>query len=130
SAANTSYLLAQKGYRVLQPPAGYLANAPARVFRTQVYFNRHRGARLAAVQISRLFGTADVKPLPLRNATLVTLSNGAMNTVVTGQTFSGRLIPAAVDRTPPHRAPYTRNAASETVPFVRQAAHWHVGFPL
>src|SRR5439155_11940822 len=49
SAANTSYLLAQKGYAVKSPPEGFQANAPGRLahaFRTQVFFSKAHGARL------------------------------------------------------------------------------------
>ena len=51
AAANASYQLGQRGYRVIAPPEGLSANAPKRVFRTQVYFTSKRGARLAAVRV-------------------------------------------------------------------------------
>jgi LytR cell envelope-related transcriptional attenuator len=130
AAANASYQLGQRGYRVIGPPEGLLANAPKRVFRTQVYFTEKKGARVAAARIGNLFGSVDLKPLPLRNRTLVTLANGAMVTVVVGQTFKGRLGPAPVDRTPPRRTADVRTATSETIHEVRKASKWNLDFPL
>jgi LCP family protein required for cell wall assembly len=130
AAANASYQLAQRGYRVIGPPEGLLANAPRRVFRTQVYYTEKQGARVAGARVGNLFGSVDLKPLPLRNRTLVTLGNGAMVTVVLGQTYKGRLAPASVDRTPPRREAEVRPATSETIHEVRKASKWDVGFPL
>ena len=130
AAANASYQLGQRGYRVIAPPEGLSANAPKRVFRTQVYFTSKQGARLAAVRVGNLFGSADVKPLPVQNHQIVTLANGAMVTVVLGQTFKGTLAPAPIDRTPPRREPEVRVATSETMPVVREAAKSKPGFPL
>ena len=133
AAANTSYLLAQKGYRVISPPEGFQANAPgkwSRTFRTQVFFRGRNKARLAADSVSSLFNSADVAPLPARNKALNTLSNGAMVTVIVGLGFTGRLTPTPVDRTPPREPPHVRAAKSETLPVVRAAAAWKLGFPL
>ncbi len=133
AAANTSYLLAQKGYRVISPPEGFQANAPgkwSRTFRTQVFFRGRNKARLAADSVSSLFNSADVAPLPARNKALNTLSNGAMVTVIVGLGFTGRLTPTPVDRTPPREPPQVRAAKSETLPVVRAAAAWKLGFPL
>jgi len=130
AAANANYQLGQRGYRVFAPPEGLSADAPKRVFRTQVYFTSKRGARLAAVRVGNLFGSVDVKALPIRNHKLVTLANGAMVTIVLGQNFKGTLAPAPVDRTPPRREPEVRVATSETMPVVREAAKSKPGFPL
>jgi LCP family protein required for cell wall assembly len=132
AAANASYQLSRRGYRVGTPPEGYAANAPgrlARTFRTQVFFSGRKGSRLAAQRVGNLFGSADVRKLP-PNPGLRFLSNGVMVTVVVGQTFKGNLAPAPVDRTPERKAPYVRAARSETVPVIRQAARWKLGFPL
>ena len=130
AAANAGYQLGQRGYRVIGPPEGLLANAPKREFRTQVYFSEKFGARVAAARIGNLFGSVDLKPLPLRNRTLVTLANGAMVTVIVGQTFKGQLAPAPVDRTPPRRPANVRTATSETIQQVRLASKSNPGFPL
>jgi hypothetical protein len=133
SAANTSYLLAQKGYAVKSPPQGFQANAPgqwAHAFRTQVFFSKARGGRLAAATMVSLFNSADAKPLPAGNTGLLTLSNGAMLTVVVGKNFSGRLTPTPPDRTPPREPPNIRPGKDEALPAVRAAVSWKVGFPL
>jgi LCP family protein required for cell wall assembly len=133
SAANTSYLLAQKGYAVKSPPEGFQANAPGRLahaFRTQVFFSKAHGARLAAVKMVALFNSADAKALPGGTAMLATLSNGAMLTVVVGQNFTGHLTPTAPDRTPPREPANVRPGKDETRPTVRAATAWKVGFPL
>jgi LCP family protein required for cell wall assembly len=132
AAANTSYLLAQKGYRVIQPPEGFQANAPgrwSRTFRTQIFFNGRAKARRAAETVSGLFNTSDVSAIPRNNALRI-LANGAMLTVVVGEGFSGKLTPTPIDRTPPREPPHVRSAKSETLPAVRRAAAWKVGFPL
>jgi LCP family protein required for cell wall assembly len=132
AAANASYQLSQRGYRVGSPPEGYAANAPGhweRTFRTQVFFSGAKRARLAAVRVGNLFGSVDVKKLP-RSPGLRFLSNGAMVTVVVGQTFKGNLAPSPVDRTPPRKTPEVRSALTETRPVIRQAARWKLGFPL
>ena len=65
AAANTSYLLGQKGYRVLGPPQGFQANAPKRVFRTQIYYNGKAkattcgGAGLGPLQLVRREAAAE-----------------------------------------------------------------------
>jgi LCP family protein required for cell wall assembly len=130
AAANASYQLSQRGYRVIGPPEGLLANAPRRVFRTQVYYSEKQGARVAAARLGNLFGSVDLKPLPLRNRTMVTLANGAMVTVVLGVTYKGALAPAPVDRTPPRREADVRTATSETIHEVRKASKWNLDFPL
>ena len=130
AAANANYQLDQRGYRVFAPPEGLSADAPKRVFRTQVYFTAKQGARLAAVRVGNLFGSVDVKALPVGNHKLVTLANGAMVTVVLGLNFKGTLAPAPVDKTPPRSEPEVRVATSETMPEVRKAAKWKLGFPL
>ena len=129
AAANTSYLLSQKGYRVLGPPQGFQANAPKRVFRTQIYYNGKAKAKRAAEKVSGLFNSSDVKPLPKSQA-LQILANNAKVLAIVGQTFTGRLTPTPVDRTPPRQAPYVRDGKPDMLPVVRQAAAWKVGFPL
>ena len=132
AAANTGYLLAQKGYRVIQPPEGFQANGPgrwSRTFRTQIFYSGKGKALRAAETVSGLFNSSDVAPIP-RNNTLRILSNGAMLTVVVGQTFSGKLTPTPVDRTPARERPEVRPGKAETLPWVRRAAAWKLGFPL
>jgi LCP family protein required for cell wall assembly len=132
AAANTSFRLSQKGYRMRQPPEGFQANAPGRwnrTFRTKIFFNGKTNARRAAEQVSGLFNSSDIAPIPRNNALRI-LGNGAMLTVIVGQTFSGKLTSTPVDRTPPRQEPEVRSAKDEVLPAVRQAAAWKVGFPL
>jgi LCP family protein required for cell wall assembly len=128
SAANGSYLLGQRGYRMLQPPVGVDANAPTRVFRTQVFFDPgQRGSRAAARSVANLFGSADVKgAMPL---TISRFANTAMLVVIVGNTFHNTLAPAPIDRTPKRSRPYvTRNpgATRDLLRLIKRRA----GFPL
>jgi hypothetical protein len=93
AAANGRYLLAQRGYRILEPPPGKTADAPTYdYFHTKVYFRPgNPPAKAAARSLARLFGTADVEWLP---AKIRPLTNRAMLTVVLGSTFHNRLTPA------------------------------------
>jgi LCP family protein required for cell wall assembly len=104
SAANAAYELGQRGYKIVLPATGQPQNAPRfNYFRTTVYYDStQKRANVAATQIANMFGDADVKLLP---ATLSTLANGAMATVVVGQNFHGTLAPAPVDKTPKKAPP-------------------------
>ena len=99
SASTAGYLLGQRSYQVLTPPNGLPANAPSfDYFRTQIYFDgSRRGAREAGQKVANLFASAELKPLPRQ---ISQLSNGAMLTVVVGQTFHGSLASAPIDQTP------------------------------
>jgi len=111
SAANASYELGQRGYKIVLPPTGQPQNAPNfQYFRTAVYYDTaQRRSKAAATKLANLFGDADVKPLP---AEFATLANGAMATVVVGQNFHGTIAPAPVDKTPTRQPPrVTQNAA-------------------
>ena len=114
SAANASYLLAQKGYRILLPPSNQPANAPTwNYFHSKVYFDKARAAtgRPSAQRIARLVGSADVEPMPRRVAPL---SNGALTVLVVGSTFHDRLAPVAVPQTPTRHPPFIRTDPGAT----------------
>ena len=128
SAANASYLLGRRGYRTLPPPEGVLANAPSRVFRTEVYFDPHqRGSRAAARQVANLFGSADVKGAMTQ--TIAPFANTAMLVVVVGSTFPNNLAPAPVDRTPQRRPPNVSRNPSATLGLLRSIKR-RARFPL
>ncbi len=115
SASTAGYLLGQREYQVLTPPNGLPANAPRfDYFRTQVYYDpRVRGSRDAAQKVANLFASAEVKALPKE---ISQLANGAMLTVVVGQTFHGSLASAPIDQTPKRERPnvvYGPNAARD-----------------
>ena len=104
SAGTAGFLLHERDYQILTPPNGLPANAPRfDYFRTQVYYDKSkRRAREAAEKVTNLFGSAELKPMP---GNIRHLTNGAMVTVVVGQTFHGRLASAPIDRTPKRERP-------------------------
>ena len=115
SASTAGYLLGQRSYQVLTPPNGLPANAPSfDYFRTKVYFDRRQaGAREAGQKVANLFASAELEPLPRR---VSQLANGAMLTIVVGQTFHGSLAAAPIDQTPKRERPavvYGPNASIE-----------------
>jgi LCP family protein required for cell wall assembly len=113
SAANASYELGQRGYRIVLPATGRPQNAPSfGYFRTTVYYVRtKKKARAAATQVANLFGDAVVTPLRGR---VSRLSNGAMTTVVVGRNFHGTLAPAPVDKTPKRQPPQVTQDGPDT----------------
>jgi LCP family protein required for cell wall assembly len=128
SATTAGYQLGQRSYQVVTPPNGLPANAPTfDYFRTQVYFDpSRRGARAAGQKVANLFASAELKPLPRQ---ISQLANGAMLTVVVGQTFHGSLASAPIDQTPKRERPsvvYAPNAAIEEL----RARRARVPFPL
>jgi LCP family protein required for cell wall assembly len=120
SASNASYLLGQRGYKVVVPVTGKPANAPTwSYFRTKVYFDTAQsGSKAAATAVSNLFGGADVEQLP---GSLGSLSGGAMLTVVVGQTFHNTLAPGVpVRRIPQRQAPALRDTPSSVEALLRE----------
>jgi LCP family protein required for cell wall assembly len=128
SAGSASYLLGQRGYRMLVPPNGLPANAPNYdYFRTQVYFDaRVKGAKPAATKLGGLFGSADVVKLTPK---IRALGNDAMVVVVLGQTFHGRLAAAPVDQTPQRQLAAVTSGASAAVDLLRRHRQ-EIPFPL
>ena len=119
SASNASFLLGQRGYKVVLPATGKPANAPSwSYFRTKIYFDGgQQGAKAAAGKVSNLFGSADVEQLP---GDINQLAAGAMITVVVGQTFHNALAATApVQRVPQKQRPALRAAPSELVTRLR-----------
>src|SRR5207244_9363621 len=88
SAANASYLLAERGYLMVLPPNGLEPNAPTSpYFHSQIYFDaKQKGAKAAAVALQRLLQPADVRALP-KDPRLRALDPGSMLLVIVGQTF-------------------------------------------
>ncbi|MGZ8688057.1 MAG: LCP family protein, partial [Gaiellaceae bacterium] len=128
SATNAGYLLGQRGYQILTPPDGIPANAPSYdYFRTVVYFDPSRkGAKEAGRKVANLFGSADVKRTV---AAIRPLSNGAMLTVVVGQTFHGSLASAPIDQTPKRELANVAPGVGASVDLLRERQK-KVGFPL
>ena len=128
SASTAGYLLGQRGYQVRTPPNGLPANAPNwNYFRTEVnYDGRTRGAKEAAQKVANLFGSAEVKRLP---AQISQLANGAMLTIVVGQTFHGSLASAPIDQTPKRERPNISYAPNASLDLLRERRA-RVSFPL
>jgi hypothetical protein len=121
SAGTASYLLSQRGYQMVYPPDGKNANAPNwDYFKTRVHYDRlQAGAAAAAKKVAVLFGTDDLKPV---DPTVKALSNGAMLTVIVGQTFHGTLAEAPVDKTPQRQPPNVAPGADASLALLRERA--------
>ena len=143
AAAEARYLLSQRGFATVEGAANSTGNAPwDDQFHTKVFYNGGKPrARAAAVSMAGLFGAAEAVPYtsrrqctgpPLkqpRSCHLRPLTNGAMLTVVVGQTFHNALAPAPareeIVRTPPD----VRRDRLATVSLVRAQKN-KVGFDL
>jgi LCP family protein required for cell wall assembly len=113
SAANASYLLGQKGYKIVLPPSNQPANAPNwNYFQSKAYYDPSRGAcKGAAKGVAKLVGSTDVGATP---AKIAPLSNGACVVVVVGSTFHDRLAPVVVQQAPVRQPPFVRFDPGET----------------
>ncbi|MEP6976762.1 MAG: LCP family protein [Thermoleophilia bacterium] len=128
SATTAGAALQAKGYPIILPANGASANAPSWDYaRTKVYFDpRQLSAQPAAKRLAMLFGQADVSPIP---TTLKLLQNGAMEIVVVGATYTGKLAPAPRDQTPTRQLPDVRSDAGASVSLLQQVRK-KVRFPL
>ena len=132
SAGNASYLLGQKGYVTVTPANGQPANAPNwNYFHSKVYYDPARAAngKVAAQQVSKLIGSADVEPLP---AAAPAARERRAADVIVGSTFHGALtpvvIPTAPTRQPRAGAPRPGGDALDAVQ-AAQAAAVHARVP-
>ena len=121
SAGTASYLLSQRAYQMVYPPDGKNANAPNwEYFKTRIHYDKSQaGAVAAAKKVATLFGTDDVVAL---DAKVGALSNGAMLTVIVGQTFHGTLAEAPVDKTPQRQPANVAPGADASVAYLRERA--------
>ncbi len=118
AAALTRGLLQQKGYRILEPPAGAQGNSPQRFFHTIVFYDARDGrAKLAARSVAKLFVPADVKPLP--RGLFRRLANGALVTVAVGTSYHNTLTPVQTPPTIKRTPPVVRYDPGETEALVR-----------
>jgi LCP family protein required for cell wall assembly len=114
AASNASYLLALKGYQTRVPASGQPANAPNwNYFHSKVYYDpsRPKDGKVAAAQVARLVGSADVEPLP---PNIAKDSNNALLTVIVGSTFHGRLAPIVIPQPLKRQPPNVRFDPAET----------------
>jgi LCP family protein required for cell wall assembly len=121
SAGNASYLLSQRSYQMVYAPDGKNGNAPNwEYFDTRVHYDASQaGAEAAAKKVATLFGTEDVKPL---DPEIRVLANGAMLTVIVGQTFHGTLAEAPVDKTPQKQPANVSPGADASIAYLRERA--------
>jgi LCP family protein required for cell wall assembly len=129
AAANASYLLAQRGYQVLDPPNGLAADAPGRVFHSKIYYDpAQKGSKLAAKALQNLMQPADVEKLPRRRR-LIALDPGSMLLVVLGSTFHGSIAPIPVHIVPTHQPAFVRYDAYSGTQLLKPFGG-KAGFPL
>jgi LCP family protein required for cell wall assembly len=115
AAANASYLLAQRGYRTVQPPNNLEPNVPQgkqNYFHTKIYYDPAQPrSQTAAVALQQLMEPADVAKLP-RTPWLLSLDPGSMLMVILGTTFHGDIAQPVVAQAPKHQPPFVRNDPS------------------
>jgi LCP family protein required for cell wall assembly len=104
SAGLAGGLLSQLGYHVVPLPPNATGNAPRfNYFHTTIYWNpKVPQAAAAAKAVAKLFAPADVQKVTRE---IKPLQNGAMLTVVAGQSFHGALAPAPPAAPTPTREP-------------------------
>jgi LCP family protein required for cell wall assembly len=108
-ATNAGAMLAQRGYRIVTGSDG---NAPSfQYWLSEIYYRDAAGGRAAAQLLAKLFPNSRLGPLP---SDIGPLSNGALVTVILGQTFRGSLTPAPVDRTPKREPPRVKADSAAT----------------
>jgi LCP family protein required for cell wall assembly len=122
AAANTSYLLAQRGYQTLLPPNNLEPNYPL-TFHTKIYYDpAQKRSKAAAVALQNLMQPADVAKLP-RTPQLIALDPGSMLMVVLGTTFHGTIAPLPTRVVPVHQQAnvrYDAGAADLLRPYVKK----------
>ena len=117
AAADASFRLRERGYRMLQPPRGQAANAPAHVFHTQVYYLPwSKKGKAAAESLANVLAPADATPIP---RDLMGLRGISMLTVVVGTTYHNSL-------TPPPAPPPVIKHTPPSVTFDRSASEGYV----
>ena len=125
AAANTSYLLGQRGYVTQVPPRGQEANAPQQ-FHTKIYYDpAQKRSQAAAVALQKLMQPADVARLP-RSQKLLRLDPGSMLLVVLGTAYSGTVAQPTTQNVPKHEAAAVRfdgSAAELLRPLTRKVGY-------
>jgi LCP family protein required for cell wall assembly len=113
-AADTSYLLGQRGYKVVMPPNNLEPNAPRQdYFHTMIYYDKTKArSKAAATALQSVMQPADVAPLP-KSLALRALDPGSMLLVVLGTAFHGSLGETTTRPAPKHQAANVRYDASQ-----------------
>ncbi|MDX6370770.1 MAG: polyisoprenyl-teichoic acid--peptidoglycan teichoic acid transferase, partial [Gaiellaceae bacterium] len=122
-AANTSYLLGQRGYKVLVPPNNLDPNTtPQNYFHTVIYYDpAQRRSKQAATAMQNLMQPADVVKLP-RKPSLLALDPGSMLLVALGTAFNGTISTAPAHVIPKHVPAMVRFDASQATPLLQPLA--------
>jgi LCP family protein required for cell wall assembly len=109
-AANTSYLLGQRGYRTQTPPNNLDPNArPQIYFHSMIYYDPAQPrSKAAATALQNLMQPADVAKLPRKPRRLLARDPGSMLLIVLGSAFHGTIAPAPHDTAPVHVAAVVR----------------------
>jgi LCP family protein required for cell wall assembly len=128
AAADTSYVLGQRGYRTLIPPNNLKADAPSPVFHSRIYYDpAQKRSKAAATALQNLMQPAEVAKLP-RTPGLLALDPGSMLVVVLGTAFHG-LAEAPQQVVPKHQPAYVRYDQSQGAPLLEPNVK-KVSFPL
>ena len=129
SAGTASYLLSQRGYQMVYPPDGKNANAPNwEYFKTRIHFDPAQpGAEAAAKKVAD--AVRHRRRRRRSTPAIEALSNGALLTVIVGQTFHGTLAEAPVDKTPQRQQPNVAPGAEASLALLRERAQ-KLPFPL
>ena len=118
SAANASFELAKRHYRVIVPPDPADRNAPSYDHaHTIVYYDAKKplGAQ-AARRVANLFGDAEIATIP---RALRPQQFKALLIVVVGDSFHGTFAAPAADQTPKKQPPAVAENPGATVPLLR-----------
>ena len=128
AAADTSYLLGQRGYRALIPPNNLRADAPRRVFHSKIYYDpAQRRSKAAAAALQNLMQPAEIAKLP-RTPKLLALDPGSMLVVVLGTAYHG-IANAVQQAVPKHQPAYVRFDQAQGAPLLEPNVK-KVNFPL
>jgi hypothetical protein len=131
AAANTSYLLQQRGYQTQLPPGNLDPNTPPgkTYFHSKIYYDpAQKGSLQAAKAMQNLMPPAEVVKLP-RTPWIVALDPGSMLLVVLGTAYSGTIAPLPPVTVPVHQAASVRSDASYGTDLLRPLAS-KIHFPL
>jgi LCP family protein required for cell wall assembly len=132
-AANTSYLLAQRGYTMKSLPASDQANAPKVTRDTTLYFDPVQpNAQRAAQQLQPLFGShTRVVQMTTAIAGLAQQAGNPLTVVAVGTSFGGKLVVHHRVKLPtqPQQPAQLSEGAGVTAPALRHV-HDEVHFPL
>jgi LCP family protein required for cell wall assembly len=118
SAANASFELAKRHFRVVVPPDPQDRNAPRYDYKhTIVFYDPHKKLALAgARRVAALFSDAVIAEIP---PTLRSHQFRAMLIVVVGASFDGTFAQSAPDQTPKKEPPAVYSNPGASLPLVR-----------